>query len=131
MYRVKMLKGNETVIIDNGRSYLFGLNGVCYNEDAGLAGYADGAVDLPIISLLTSGSNLDIGVVLPGCDLKRYRSGLDSMTCAATLQMAGGFLKMLRRSGTDDGVRYNQLLFVYRQNTDMAALLQRLQLQEV
>lgn len=133
MVRVKMLRGNETAIIDNGKSYVFDMGGRCTAEDAGcLSSYMEGSCDLPIISVLTSGRNAELGVVFPGQDkLKRYTSEMDAMTLAGTLQMSRGFIKMLRRSGKQFGARFNQILFVYREDYDIASLLAQLHVTEV
>lgn len=133
MVRVKMLRGNETAIIDNGKSYLFDMGGRCTAEDAGCLGsYMEGSCDLPVISVLTSGRNTEIGVSFPGQDkLRRYKSDMDAMMIAGTLQMARGFIKMLRRSGKQVGVRFNQILFVYRGDFDVAPLLAQLHATEV
>lgn len=133
MVRVKMLRGNETAIVDNGKSYVFDLGGRCIKEDAGdLVTYMAGAVDLPVISLLSSGKGSELGVSFPGNDkLRRFVPNLETPQCAMKIQMAGGFIKMLRRSGTQHGVRFNQILFVYRENFDLWPILNQLGVQEV
>ena len=133
MVRVKMLRGNETAIIDSGKSYMFDIGGRCTAEDAGsLMSYMDGACDLPIISVLSSGTYCEVGVVTPGQEqLKRYTSNMSQMEIAMNLQAARGYIKMLRRSGTQAGVRFNQMLFVYREDFALSSVLSRLQLTEV
>lgn len=124
MIRVKMLPRNETCIIDNGKSYIFGLNGRCIKEDAGnLSSYMTGALDLPCISILSSNGVLDIGVSETNKDFKRYTCDLDSMQCALKVQMYGNFIKMLRRDGKQNGIAFNQLIFVYKEGTDLSKLL--------
>ena len=133
MVRVKMLRGNETAIVDSGKSYVFDMGGRCIAEDAGCLGsYMEGSCDLPVISILTSGRNTELGVSFPGQDkLRRYKSDMDGMTMAGTLQVARGFIKMLRRSGKQLGVRFNQLIFVYREDYDIVSLLNQLRATEV
>lgn len=132
MIRVKMMRGNETVVIDNGKSYVFGLDGKCHTEDAGnIGGHMDGSLDLPLISLLTSNSHLEVAVSTPGGELKRYESTLDGMECASMLTMYGGFVKMLRRTGQQDEVRFNQIIFIYREDFDLSTVLNKLSLKRV
>lgn len=133
MVRVKMLRGNETAIIDNGKSYLFDIGGRCVQEDAGnLVSHMAGALDLPIISLLSSGNNSELGVIVPGQDkIRRFIPAFETAECAIRMQLYGGFIKMLRRSGVVAGVRFNQLLFIYREGYDLSPLLQQLNAEEV
>lgn len=127
MTRVKMLRKNETAIIDNGKSYVFGLDGKCCAEDAGnLNSYMEGACDLCVVSILSSGSHHEVGVVFRGADkIKRYETTADLMTTIANFQMARGFVKMLRRTGMSCGVRFNQLLFVYPEGYDVMPILSK------
>ena len=130
MVRVKMLSGNETCIIDNGKSYIFGLNGQCYKEDAGnLSTYMIGALALPVISLLSSLDNFEVGVQVNDT-FKVYKSDLDIMTSMMLLNKKGNFLKMLRRSGTCSGKTFNQMFFVYSQVVDLDDILKVLSLRE-
>lgn len=133
MVRVKMMRGNETAIVDSGKSYLFDIGGRCTAEDAGgLYGYMEGACDLPIISVLSSGDYCEIGVVTPGQDaIKRYKAEMKAMEVAMTVQSAGGFIKMLRRNGTQQGVRFNQMLFIYRADFAVSQVLAKLRITEV
>lgn len=133
MIRVKMLRGNATAIVDNGKSYTFDMGGACTGSDVGnLFSYMDGALDLPIISVLTSGDYTEIGVSVPGIEsFKRYKSSLGGLMVVTYLQTARQFIKMLRRSGKQDGVRFNQLIFVYREDFDVSQILSGLHVTEV
>lgn len=128
MVRVKMMRGNEVAIIADGKSYLFDLGGRCVSEDAGnLVSYMDGALDLPIVSVLTSPDYYELGVVWPGvAGIVRYKSSMDSLTLLGTMQMVHGFIKMLRRSGKQGDTRFNQIVFIYPEGYDLNGLLTRL-----
>lgn len=131
MIRVKILPRNEVAIIENGKVVLFNNVGRCIQEDAGFVGkYMTGSLDLPIISLLSSNGVLDVAMFEEGQEMKRFKSSLDSMQCAMKLQMQGGFIRMLRRDGEQDGIRYNQLLFIYKENTNLEEILQCLEVKE-
>lgn len=131
MIRVKMLPKNETCIIDNGKSYVFGLNGKCIGEDVGnLSSYMIGALDLPCISILSSNGVLDIGVSETNKEFKRYTCGMDSMQCAMKVQMCGNFIKMLRRDGNQNGIAFNQLIFVYKEGFSLNEILSAINAKE-
>lgn len=132
MIRVKMLPKNETCIIDNGKVYLFGLNGKCTSEDSGnLSKYMTGALDLPVISILSCNGYLNVGVSRTGCEFKQFDCSLDAMECAMKVQLAGKFIKMLRRDGVQDGKKFNQLLFVYQEGFDISSILTSIGIKEV
>ena len=132
MIRVKRLPKNETCIIDNGKCYLFGINDKCIGEDVGnLSSYMTGAMDLPCISILSSNGVLDIGVSETNKDFKRFTCSLDSMQCALLVQSKGGFFKMLRRDGKQNNIAFNQLLFIYPENTDLSGILIAINAKEV
>lgn len=128
MVRVKMLQRNETAIIENGHVHLFGTDGRCYEDDAGnMNKYMTGACDLPIISLLTSNGQAELGVVWQGfTKISRYRLGVSAMQAASILQVSRGFVKMLRRSGKVADIAYNQLIFVYPDGYDILPILGKL-----
>lgn len=132
MIRVKMLRGNETAIIDDGRVYLFGLDGKCREEGAeGLMGYAERAIDLPIISVLSCNGKTDVGVSRPGQPFKSYQVAMPGMQCVQHLSICGKFIKMLHRVGTESGESFNQMLFIYREDFDISPILVKLGIREV
>lgn len=132
MIRVKMLRGNETCIIDNGKSYIFGLNGKCKQEDAGnLSSYLTGALDLPCISILSSNGGVELGLNESDSSFRRFKCNEDAMTCAMKIQMNGSFVKMLRRDGKFEGVTFNQLIFVYPQGTNLSQFISQINKEEV
>lgn len=127
-----MMKDNEICIIDNGKSYLFSNIGKCIKEDVGnLSTYMTGALDLPIISILSSNGVVDIAISECNQELKRYTTTLDSMSCAMKVQMAGNFIRLLRRDGKQDNIAFNQLLFIYKEGTNLSSILQSIDAKEV
>lgn len=136
MVRVRMLPNNEVCVIDNGKSYIFSSVGRCSQEDAGnLTKYMSGAMELPIISLLSSNGKLNVGVFQNDNSVKVFDSDTDSMSGAMSLQLKGGFIRLLRRDGVSikaggESVRFNQLLFVYKQGTDLMSLIRESNIQE-
>ena len=132
MIRVKMLKRNEVAVVDNGKVYKFDLGGKCIGEDiGGISENMEGSIDLPLISVLSSNGVLDIGVSTGHNEFKRYSCDMDAMTCAITLQSLGGFVRMLRRDGKCKDTLFNQLIFIYKEGTDLAPLLLGINAKEV
>lgn len=132
MLRVKMLRGNETCIIDNGKSYIFGLNGKCKQEDAGnLSSYMTGALELPCISILSSNGGVEIALNESDSSFRRFKCNEDAMSCAMKVQMSGRFVKMLRRDGKFEDVSFNQLIFVYPQGTSLLPFISQINKEEV
>lgn len=132
MLRVKMLRGNETCIIDNGKSYIFGLNGKCKQEDAGnLSSYMTGALELPCISVLSSNGGVEIALNESDSSFRRFKCNEDAMSCAMKVQMNGRFIKMLRRDGKFEDVPFNQLIFVYPQGTSLLPFISQINKEEV
>lgn len=132
MLRVKMLRGNETCIIDNGKSYIFGLNGKCKQEDAGnLSSYMTCALELPCISVLSSNGGVEIALNESDSSFRRFKCNDDAMTCAMKVQMNGNFVRMLRRDGKFEDVSFNQLIFVYPQGTNLFQFISQINKEEV
>lgn len=126
MLMVKMLRNNEVCVIDDGISYIFDMGGRLKKEDAGLMGYSDGAIELPAISLLSSNNYVEVCAFKRGQAPIKYKSVTDAMTCALKVQMTGGFLRMLRRDGVSNGIRFNQLIFIYREDMNLDEILSKL-----
>lgn len=127
MVRVK-IAANEVAILDNGHVYLFDSTGRCTGEDVGgISKYAGGALALPCISILSSNKHVDIALFTQDDKMSSFEVEEDSMTCAMKIQMHGGFLRMLRHDGAVDRdnekIRFNQLIFVYRDGTDLNKLV--------
>lgn len=129
MLFVKMLKNNEICLIDEGKSYIFDLGGRLKKEDAGLVGYVEGSVELPIISVLSSNNYTEVAVFKKGLAPEKYKAKTDAMTCAVQVKMNSKAIRMLRRDGTADKIRFNQLIFVYSEDTDLDAIVSKLDLE--
>lgn len=124
MVCVKMLARNETCVIDNGKVYLFDLGGRCSGEDVGnLPKYMNGALELPVVSILSCNGVVNIGVSRVGGAFEARDCDMDSVDCAMNLQKYGKYIKMLQRKGSQNGKRFNQLIFVYREDFDLSEVL--------
>lgn len=126
MLMVKMLRDNKVCVIDDGISYLFDIGGRLIQEDAGLAGYADGAMELPAISILSSNNHVEVCTFKEHSAPQRYSVSLDAMSCAMKVQQLGGYLRMLRRDGKSNDIRFNQLIFIYREGTNLDNIISSL-----
>ena len=129
MLRAKFLSNHETVVIEDGITYLFDIGGKCYKEDAGdLNKYMTGAVEFDYISVLSSGSRAEIALFSEGQAIRKFITD-DLLKCVMSIQMAGNFVKMLRRDGVSNNIRFNQLIFLYNKGTDLLGKLVNLQVQ--
>lgn len=133
MVKAKFITRNDICIIDNGRSYIFNSLGKCISEDAGLLPkYTDGVLALPILSILSSCGCVEIALFnFDGVSMRRYSTKLDSVSCAIATNSYGKFLRMLRREGRCGNKSFNQLLFVYNEDTSSDDLILKLQLEEI
>lgn len=126
MIRVKMLANSGVAVIDNGHVYVFDKMGRCTGEDTGeISKYGGNSLSLPVISCLTTNGVLDLALFDDAYVMKRFTMSGNPMECAMSLQLAGGFLRLLRRDGKqmvgNESVSFNQLVFVYKEGTDLLA----------
>lgn len=126
MIRVKMLALSEVCIIEDLRVMVFDHGGTFKLEEKVMPKYSDGMIELPIISVLSSGGKCEVAMFHEGGQVTKFDSTLDSMTSALALQSERGFVRMLRRDGKEQGVRFNQLIFVYPNGTDLNSKVRKI-----
>lgn len=122
----KSVTGGGFVTIENGKAYLFDYGGNFVKEDA-INQYSYGCNPLSIISLLTSGNNLDVAYA-DGENVKRISANKDADELIMLLQRTGGFIRMLNRRGKFENTRYAQVLFIYNATVDLTQTLANLKL---
>lgn len=133
LLKVKIMPKGDICMIDNGKSYVFDRIGSLKLEDAGLLPqYTSGALALPVVSMLSSGNSVELCLFNNnGCDMKRYTTDMASMDCVLKLQMLRKFTRMLKKSGIQDEVRYNQMIYVYPDGTSLDFVVSELCLKEI
>lgn len=131
MIYAKILRNRNTVVVEGGSAYLFDIGGVCIGESLPLLPeYMDSLVCFEIISIVSSGERVEVALFSEAGLRKKYLSELDSVMCGMFIQKEGGYLRVLRRSGKLEDVRYNQVLFLYRNGTDLMDKLKNLRIKE-
>ena len=133
MIRYKALLNNESCVIDFGKTYIFDSMGNCKKEDAGLTPQlTTGMQELPIISVLSAGERGSCEVLgfQNDSSIKRYTAREDSIYCVTKITGQGGSIRSLRRSGVSDGIKFNQIIFVYPVGVDISSILSKLNLDE-
>lgn len=132
MIRVKLLPLSETAIIEDGKVYKFDGMGKCESEGAEpIVKYSTGSVSLPIVSVLSSNGLLDVAYFSKDGVMHRLSpNGKSTMEVVSNLQMSRGFLRMLNRTGTENGIKFNQLLFLYPEVVEPHDILMKIGLKD-
>ena len=123
MVRVKMMGNNEVAVISNRIAYLFDIGGRFKSADPHFTPYMDGAVDLPCVSVLSSSGKVELGI---SCNdtFRTVPVSLDMMVIMSKLRSSTGMLRMLMKSGVQDGnISYNQMIFVFNSDTALKKAL--------
>ena len=130
MIRVKFLLNNEVAIIDETNVVLFNNIGKVIKENAELIPkYANGMQALPVISVLSSNNKVEVAL-FENDTMKRYATNEDALAVATRIQSEGKILRLLRRDGKFENTRFNQLLFIYTEGTQLQDKIKNLQVQE-
>lgn len=123
MIRIKMLAKNELYVIDDGWAYKFDIGGRCIEERVQVTDkIMTGMTEVPIISVLSSRDNTCIAL-FQNNEMQEYIADMPAMMCAVTLQRNGGYIRMLRRDGMENNIRFNQMLFLYPDGTNLMSKL--------
>lgn len=123
MFLVSMQADGGVGIIEDGVVYLFDRAGHFLREVGLEPCYVDGAGRLPGISVLSSRDSVEIGVVTDG-SFSVYTSSLSLMSIVGKLNMRHNFVRMLTRSGKQNEVSYNQMIFIYPEGTNILDILE-------
>lgn len=121
MFRVKMLRNSEVAIIDGiGRSVChFDMGGRCIKDSIPISmEYMDNMKALPIVSILASGNGFDV-CAFHDTKMCRYEFTTDELSLTMQLGNTAGVVRILRRKGIHNNVRFNQTLFVFTENTQI------------
>lgn len=126
-FGVKMLPANKVCVVDEGKVYLFDQSGKCVSEGTeSLAQYANGLVQLPIVSILSSADSAEIAT-FEGDTVHKFTGDMDSVDIVMNLQMKGDFLRMCMRKGQvpldDHSEWFNQMIFIYTEGYPVEKLV--------
>lgn len=124
MIRAKQLRDQSIIIMEDGVLHKFDLAGSYVGEVQRLPQYLEGMQSYPIVSLLSSGGSLQMGLFFEDDTFKEVDLGDMSISNAIVSKISKvNFFRTLKRTGEYDGVRYTQGLFLCRRGTDLNKLI--------
>ena len=129
--RYKPTSDKGACIIDDSKAYLFNFSGNFVKEEPNLSPKTiNGVVNLPIISIISSNGNTDILVHKVDDTDKFYNSSLSAMDCASVVSQNDGLIRILRRTSKFENCRYNQIVFIFNESTNVEAIVNSLTVKE-
>ena len=126
MLRGKFLNNRGTVIIENGVIHLFDLGGRYIGTDDCIHKYSSGMCNFSYISVLSSKGGVDIALFEKDT-MRRFSCSLEASKIAMMIQLNGGFLRVLNKPESS----HSQIIFLYKEGTDLTPRLKGLDLKEV
>lgn len=126
MLRGKFLNNRGTVIIENGVIHLFDLGGRYIGTDDCIHKYSSGMCNFSYISILSSKGGVDIALFEKDT-MRRFSCNSDASQIAMRIQLNGGFLRILNKPEKE----HNQIIFLYKEGTELMSKLNGLALKEV
>lgn len=127
----KKLIGNKYAIIEDGEVTTFDNMGKCLEEGLPLSPtYVNGAVKMNYVSVLSSGKRLEVALFVNDV-MTTYTSSMQPQDCVMKAFSSLSPICFLRRNGKQDGVNYNQAIFVMPDTYGGNGLVEMLSLSEV
>lgn len=118
MTKLKILPNNETVLIEGNKSYVFRQNGQLKTVENTIQNYLGYSINANYISILSSEDTVDIY-----SNGTSYQTSKKSMDCVILTQSFRKHIKMLQNTGETNGIRYNQVIFIYPETQDLQEIL--------
>lgn len=119
MIRVKNNRDGTLCIIEDGKIMSFDRAGQFKGQlSEPISKYMDGVLNLPVISILSSEGKTNIGI-WNGVSFIEFDSSKRGTDCMSKLYMAKGFVKMLQMKGNFEDIRFQQIIFLYPEGTDV------------
>lgn len=120
MIRAKLLRDQSMIIMEDGKLYKFNTAGTFVGEVQRLPQYLEGMQSYPIVSLLSSGGRLQLGVFNEDDTFAEYDLGcMELREAIIKMTSTSLFFKILKRTDECDGVRFTQGIFVCQRGTDL------------
>ena len=130
MIRGKFLANKGTVIIEDGVVHLFDLGGRYIGTDSNINSYMTGVLNFKYISIISSNNNVEIAC-FDSDKMRRFQCNEPASNCMMRIQMAGNILRVLNKSGKECNATYNQVIFIYKETTDVMSIINTLQVKEI
>ena len=129
MIRVTMAPRNEVYILEDNKIVKFDSFGEVLDENVPRTpAVTNGMQNLPIFSIVSSGNAVDCAV-FENDVMTRYTCSMKSSEIAMQMMSIKGFARMLKRSGMAEGVKYNQMIYVFPVGYNFGMLIGALGLQ--
>lgn len=124
MIRAKQLRDQSIVIMEDGLLHKFDMAGSYIGEAQRLPQYLEGMQPYPIVSLLSSGGSLQMGLFYEDDTFKEVDLGDMPIGNAIVSKISKvNFFRTLKRTGECAGVKYTQGLFLCKRGTDLNKLI--------
>lgn len=131
MLLFKRLSGNKYCIIEDGLVTIFDNMGKCIDEGLPLSPtYVNGAIKMNYVSVLSSGKRLEVALFVNDIMIT-YLSSMKPQDCVMKAFSELSPVCFLRRNGKQDGINYNQAIFVMPDSYTGSGLVDMLSLSEV
>ena len=119
MIKYKTLQGNKTLVIEDGKFMLFGSNGALESENPPiLPNYMSNLLDANMVSVLMSGTSMEIATFMPDGSKKIYQKERTPLIMKKFLDF-GSMIRVLQRNGKECNISYNQMIFIYQKDIDV------------
>lgn len=129
MIRVTMSGRNEVYILENEKIVKFDGFGEVIDENVPRTPTVTNAMqNLPIFSVLSSGGQVDTAI-FENDTMKRYSCGMSASDIVSSLMTLKGFARMLKRTGMSDGIKFNQMIYIFPMGYNFNTLIATLGLQ--
>lgn len=110
---------NTYAVMDDDKCYIFDRMGKLVSDKNCPVDVIQHKEPVNVISVLSAGGRYEV-CLFDGDTLTRKDGNMQTI---ASLQAKKGYMHMLRRSGKHEGVRFNQIVFVYNKSVDIGGLL--------
>lgn len=104
------------IVCDDGVLYKFDIGGRFVSGNLPIAQYGSNLVDVNAVSLLSSSGKSDIAVF--DSTGVTHVAG-DAIGSMPKFVKAGGFIRMLTKTGVENNLRYTQTVFIYQTSVDV------------
>ena len=116
------MPNNQVAFIDEQRVYVFNSANDCVEETTITPKYTTGMQNLPVISVLTANGKADVALFHDDV-VEHVKNPKEGTQCAQALFMNRQYIRMVKKEGKYDNIRYNQMIFVYPQTFDVMSCL--------
>lgn len=119
MIRYKTVYGGKTLVIEDGKLMMFGTSGVLEQENVPyLVSYSSNLLEGNFVSILMSGDVMEICTILSTGEIKRIERDRNPLILQKFIDF-GNIVRVLQRQGKEQGIRFNQMIYIYRKDIDV------------